>query len=211
MGRISKEEYEKMTHEEQLKYWAENYETKTEQDITPVAEALSKAFQDEEFVEETSSLLKKFCDGELVNKNPLTEIPNPDMRLYHIDENYFESIDELLHYCRINNKSAKGLKILDYYREFAGRNDVIKSQDCDTIMLYTAVDEDGYGMYNNERSIYRGEFTWEYNHGSIREMYKPFRDKGVVFENDIYAKQDERMQHILKYCRENNLFNMGKK
>lgn len=210
MGSISKEEYEKMTEEERLLYCAK-YVNKTEQDVTPAAEALSKAFQDKELVEETSILLKIFCDGEPVNKNPLTEIPNPEMRLYHIDDNYFESIDELLHYCRINNKSTKGLKILDYYREFAGCSDVIRNQDCDTIMLYTAVDEDGYGVYNNKRSIYRGEFTWEYNYGSIREMYKPFRDKGVVFENDIYAKQDEKMQHILKYCRENNLFNMGKK
>ena len=160
MERISKEEYEKMTHEEQLKYWAENYETKTEQDITPAAEALSKVFQDEEFVEETSKLLDRFCDRAPVNKNPLIEIPNPEMRLYHIDNNYFEFIDELLHYCRINNKSTKDLKILDYYREFAGCSDVIKNQDCNTIMFYTAVDEDGYGMYNNERSIYRGEFTW---------------------------------------------------
>lgn len=42
-------------------------------------------------------------------------------------------------------------------------------------------------------------------------MYKPFRDKGIVFENDIYAKQDEKMQKVLKYCRENNLFNMDQK
>ncbi len=142
-----------------------------------------------------------FFDDEPVNKNPLTDVPNPEMRLYSIDDNYFESIDELLQYCRINNKSTKDLKILDYYREFAGCSDVISEQDCDTIMFYTSVDEDGYGIYNNERSIYRGKFTWEYNHGSIREMYKPFKDKGVVFENDIYAKKDKRMQNILKCCR----------
>lgn len=189
----------------------QKYASKIEQNIIPASEALSKALKNKEYVKKSASLLKRFCDGEPVNKNPLTEISNPEMRLYHIDDNYFESIDQLLYYCRINNKSAQGLKILDYYREFAGCSDVIRNQDCDTIMLYTAVDEDGYGMYNNERSIYRGKFTWEYNHGSIREMYKSFRDKGIVFENDIYAKQDERMQHILKYCKENNLFNMGKK
>ena len=72
------------------------------------------------------------------------------MRLYHIDDNYFESIDELLHYCRINNKSTKGLKILDYYRKFGGCSDVIRNQDCNTIMFYTAVDEDGYGMTDDQ-------------------------------------------------------------
>ena len=32
----------------------------------------------------------------------------------------------------------------------------------------------------------------------------------IVFENDVYGKIDESNQHILKYFRENNLFNMGK-
>ena len=150
-------------------------------------------------------------DGEPVNKNPLTNIPNPEMRLYCINNNYFESIDELLHYCRINDKSTEGLKILDYYREFAGRSDVIRSQDCDTITLYTVIDNDGYGMYNNERSIYCGRFIWEYNYGNVQEMYSPFKDKGIVFEDDIYAKLDEEMQYILKCCKKKNLFNMGKK
>lgn len=188
----------------------EDFKQFRESDISPVAKALSKAIQDEEFMKKASSSIVRMIDGKPVNINPLTEIPNPEMRLYHIDDNYFESIDELLHYCRINNKSTKGLNIIDYYRSLAGHSDVIRKSNNETSMLYTAVDEDGYGIYNNERSIYRGEFTWEYNYGSIQKMYKPFRDKGVVFENDIYAKQDERMQRILKCCREDNLFNMGK-
>lgn len=196
----------------QRKRMLENFKQFRKTDGDKLFRKVSEILQDEELMEEVGLLISRSMDGKPANKNSLVEIPVPEMRLYYIDDNYFESIDELLHYCRINNKSTKGLKILDYYREFAGRSDVIRKQDCDTIMLYTAVDEYGYGiMYNNERSINRGEFKWEYNHGSIRKMYKPFRDKGVVFENDIYAKQDEEMQHILKYCRENSLFNMGKK
>lgn len=213
MERISDEEYEKMTHEEQLQYWKENYEPKNEQDITSAAEALSNAFQDKDFVKENSKLLAKLCDGEAVNKNPLPIIPSPEMRLFFVDSNYFESIDELLEYCRINNKSTEKLNILDYYRQLAGRSDVIRksNSDSDTLMLYTAVDEDGYGIYNNKRSIYRGKYTWEYNHGNIKKLYQPFRDKGIVFENDIYKKIEEKNEYILKYCRDNNLFNMGKK
>jgi len=77
-------------------------------------------------------------------------------------------------------------------------------------MFYTAVDENGYGIYNFERSVYWGKFTWEYCHGSIRELYKPFRDRGIVFENDIYVKQDGKNKQLLRLCRENNLFGMGK-
>ena len=175
----------------------EEYDTKTEHDMNVEAEVLSSALQNDELVEETSSLIKKLCDGEPVNKNPLTEIPNPEMRLYYIDSNYFESIDELLDYCISNNISTEGLKVLDYYREFAGRSDVIRKQDCNTTMFYVAIDKDGYGTYNNERSINCGEFIWEYNYGTIREMYKSFRNKGIVFENDIYAEINKRNQKIL--------------
>ncbi len=175
-----------------------------------VEKAMVNAFQDKKLCQKTSDLLKKMVDGEPVNKNPIKEIPNPELRLYTIANNIFETIDELLHYCRINNKSIEGLRVLDYYRQFAGCSDVIRSQDCYMTNFYTAVDEDGFGVYNNERSIYRGEFIWEYEYGSIKSMYKIFRDKGIIFENDIYAKEEEKMQHILKYCKENNLFNIGK-
>lgn len=63
-------------------------------------------------------------------------------------------------------------------------------------MLYTAVDEDGYEILNENRTINCGEFIWEYNHGSIRELYKPFKDKGIIFENDVYGKIDERNKKI---------------
>lgn len=100
--------------------------------------------------------------------------------------------------------------VLVHNKTLAGRSDVISKSNSEISMLYTAVDEDGYGLYNNKRSIYCGEFIWEYNYGSIRELYKPFKEKGIVFENDVYGKIDESNQHILKYFRENNLFNMGK-
>ena len=68
--------------------------------------------------------------------------------------------------------------------------------------MYTAVDEDGYGIYNNTRSVYRGEFIWEYNYGSIRDLYKPFKERGIDFVNDVYGKIDERVEKRLKYFRE---------
>ena len=121
----------------------------------------------------------------------------------------FESIDELLKYCRKSHKTSEGLTVLDYYKNLAGCSDVIRMQNSKTSMMYTAVDEDGYGIYNNKRSIYKGKFIWEYNYGSIRYLYKPFKERGIDFVNDVHGKIDERNQSILKYCRENNLFNMG--
>lgn len=190
--------------DEKRKKMLEEFKAFRENDISPAAEALAKAIQDEELMKKASSSIVRMIDGEPVNIDPLPELPIPEMRLYFVDNNYFESIDELLMYCRINRISTKGLNIIDYYRNLAGRSDVIRKSNSQTSMLYTAVDEYGYGC------IYRGEFIWEYNHGSIRNLYKPFKEKGIVFENDVYGKIDEGNHHILKYCRENNLFNMGK-
>ena len=203
----------KVTNEiidEQRKKMLEDFKQFRESGISSGAKVLAKAIQDKEFMEKATSSIVRMIDGETVNIDPLPEIPIPEMRLYFVDENYFESIDELLMYCRINKISTKGLNIIDYYRNLAGHSDVIRKSNSETSMLYTAIDEDGYGLYNNKRSVYRGEFIWEYNYGNIRDLYKPFKEKGIVFENDVYGKIDERNQHILKYCRENNLFNMRK-
>lgn len=152
--------------------------------------------------------LKEMIDGKPVNKNPLVNISKAEMRLYYVDDNYFESIDELLKYCRINNVNIKELNILDYYRELAGRKDVILKSNSKIQLLYSACDEYGFGIYNGERSFYKGEFVWEYIHGSIENLYKPFRDKGIKFENDIYEKIRKDDEQILKYCQNNHLFNM---
>ena len=35
-------------------------------------------------------------------------------------------------------------------------------------------------------------------------MYSAFRDRGISFENDIYAEIDKRNQKILELCKEKN-------
>ena len=153
---------------------------------------------------------KEFREGGItpIYKNPLSEIPEPDMRLYSIGNDYFESIDELLKYCRKNHKTSEGLTVLDYYKNLAGRSDVIRVQNNKTSIMYSAVDEDGYGLYNNKRSIYKGKFIWEYNYGSIRNLYKPFKEREIDFVIDVYGKIDEREQNILRYFKEHNLADM---
>ena len=189
--KIKKEEY-------QMKL--QDFKEFREGDITPGAKLLAEAIQDNEFME--------IIDGKPVNKNPLSEIPESDMRLYSIGNDYFESIDELLEYCRKNHKTSEGLTILDYYKNLAGRSGVIRVQNNKTSIMYSAVDEDGYGLYNNKRSIYKGKFIWEYNYGSIRNLYKPFKEREIDFVIDVYGKIDEREQNILRYFKEHNLADM---
>ena len=184
----------------------------------------SKMFSDKlietlETKEEDNSIgdiLKRFCDGEPKNVNPLTEIPEPQMRLYGFsgafNSAYFDTEEELIEWVKNHNTDFGDVCVIDYLGNVAGRSDVIrKTYKSGKSNLYAACDEDGYGIYNFERSTYRGEFVWEYNHGSLREIYSAFRDRGISFENDIYDEIDKRHQKILELCREKNLFNMGKK
>lgn len=197
--KIKKEEY-------QMKL--QDFKEFREGDITPGAKLLAEAIQDNEFIEKVHSKIIEIIDGKPVNKNPLSEIPESDMRLYSIGNDYFESIDELLEYCRKNHKTSEGLTILDYYKNLAGRSDVIRVQNNKTSIMYSAVDEDGYGLYNNKRSIYKGKFIWEYNYGSIRNLYKPFKEREIDFVIDVYGKIDEREQNILRCFKEHNLADM---
>lgn len=133
----------------------------------------------------------------------------PEMRLYGVDEIFFETMDELLKYCRQNQCSTQHLVVLDYYRNFYDHKDVIRKTNSEISMFYAIANEHSFVWYGDELNMF--DENWVFSHGQISSLYKPFREHGIVFEDDIYAKDAERNQHILKYCRENNLFNMGKK
>ena len=159
--------------------------------------------------DELVSLLKKNIDGVIADEDSLVDLPNAEMRLYGVYGFYFVTLEKLVNFCQNNDISIDNVYVLDYIRNIAGRSDVIRKIDKDgRSVFYTAIDRDGYGVYNDEKSRRCGEFVWEFNYGSIEELYAPFREIGVVFEIDIYAKLNEEMKHVLKFCREKNLFNV---
>ena len=213
---ISVEEYAKMTDEEKIEYFLKKEKDRADGAISPMAVALSKALKDDELMEHTASIIKRMCDGEPVNKNPLAEIPTPQMVLYGFSgafkSVYFDTEVELEEYVRTNDTSFGNICVIEYLGNVAGRSDVIRKTSRNRKpLLFTACDRDGYGIYNEERSIYCGKFIWEYNNGDIKDMYSAFRDRGIVFEDDIYGKLAEQDRKLLQMCRERNLFNMGKK
>lgn len=170
----------------------ENYEA-----ISSDADALSKALEDENLMKETSKLFKSFIDGEPKNINPLTEIPEPQMVLYRY-QNEWHTVEEIKTITP-EFKDFTSLNKIEYLGEVAGRHDVIRiTYKNGRTNLYTAVDEDGYGIYNAERSTYKGEFVWEYNYGDLRNAYYAFRTKGITFENDVYAKIDNFYKTVLE-------------
>lgn len=158
---------------------------------------------------------KDKADGEIspmavaLSKGPILV---PQMVLYGVSGAYFDTEVELGEYVRTNGMSFENICVIEYFGNVAGRSDVIRitSKNRKPVVL-TVCDRDGYGICNEERSIYRGEFVWEYHNGDIKDMYSAFRDRGIVFEDDIYGKLAEQDRKLLQLCRERNLFNMGKK
>lgn len=176
-------------------------------DTKMFSDELIDAIESKKEENEAGKIIKRICDGEPKNITPLTEIPEPQMRLYGFSgafkSAFFDTEEELIEYVKTHNTQFGSICIMEYLGNVAGRSDVIRlTYKSGKSVLYTSVNEDGYGIYNNERSIYRGEFVWEYNHGSISEMYSAFRDRGIVFEDDTYAKIAERNRRIFEMFEE---------
>ena len=120
---------------------------------------------------------------------------------------YFTTENELINYIRENQISSKMINIMDFLGNCASKSDVIRVINMNQkIFLYTPCDEDGYAIYNEERSNKEKSFIWEYHYGDISEFYSEFRKRGIIFQNDIYDRIEKRNKKFLKLCKERNFF-----
>jgi len=166
---------------------------------------MSEEWFDNESSNVSELLIRRFVDGEPVNKNPLTKIPESEMKLYTVhgvlSGEYFDDISEFNSYINSNNNlNSCDVGTVEYLRECAGKCDVIKFTSFlnGMVSFYAMGDQYGYCMYNNERSIYRGECTWEYFHGTLCHAYRNFRDRGIVFEDDMYPRIERKNKQLYK-------------
>ena len=141
----------------------------------------------------------------------VSEVAELKMRLYAVSKNnkyiYFTTENELINYIQGNEISYKTINIIDFLGNCANKSDVIRVVNVNQkILLYTPCDEDGYGIYNEERSNKEQSFIWEYHYGNISEFYSEFRKRGINFQDDIYATIEKRNQKLLKLCKEHNFF-----
>lgn len=185
-------DYKKMNKEEQ-EALIENLGNKKEE----VDEALVKAFGPDAQPRE----IKEYPELDV-------KASKAEMVIFGVNGEYFKSSDEANDYIKRENIKDAKLNILEYIRTYAGRSDVIHKTYDDGMEVYLcAVDEDGYGIYNRERSNREGEFSWEFSEGSIAETYAVFRDAGITFENDIYAKIADDKRRFEELCKAGNYFN----
>lgn len=166
------------------------------------SDKLLKALNNKEEKNELGEIVISLIDGEAKNINPLKEIPKSQMRLYGFsgvfNSVFFDSEEELIQWIKTHSTDFGNICVMDYLGTVAGRRDVIRlTYKNGKSVLYAACDEDGYAIYNEKRSIYKGEFVWEYNYGSISDEYAAFRNRGIVFENDTYGKIAERNERLM--------------
>lgn len=140
---------------------------------------------------------------ENIKNDPLKAIPQSEMKIYLVDGIYFDSISSLVEYCNKKDISLDSEFVyeLEYIRSVAGKNDVISITSDGRKYLVCASDEDGYSTYSFAKSVNKGEFIWTYNFGNVSEYYKAFRDRGIVFENDVYAKVAKKYKRIAEMAR----------
>lgn len=104
----------------------------------------------------------------------------------------------------ITNPKNKIIELykLEYIKNFALKQDVIKKTNFDGKEKYlTAIDRYGYAIYNPERSKKSNKFIWEYQYGSLKDIYEEFRNRGITFENNVYLKleeEDKELDRLIK-------------
>ncbi len=197
-------EYSKMSDEEKKAFWLAQQQAVDLDDGKAEIDALMKVFG---------------VDAEGKKKREVStykelEIENsePEMTLFAINDNFFSTRDELDAYCKEEGLTQKKARMVMYIRHFAGRSDVIRQISFTGENVYLcACDEDGYGIYNRERSNREGKVTREFSEGSIADMYAAFRKRGIAFEDDVYTKIEDEDARLLELCQRENYFHSGQK
>mgnify|MGYP004645582305 CR=1 FL=1 len=170
---------------EQRKNMLEDFKEFRKCDTSLGAKLIVRAIQKDK---KYASLIR-MIEENLGNIKTFPDLSMPEMRLYFASDNYFESIDELLKYCRKGRNFEKEVGIIDYYRNFFGYSDVIRKSNNETSVLYVAVSDDKYGLCNLKKGIDDGEFIWEYYYGNIKNLYEPFHERGIIFNHGVSAKK----------------------
>lgn len=137
-----------------------------------------------------------------MKKNELTRVPTIlYVFLGEYSTKFFESESECIKYYEESCEPFASICIIEYIGNFAGKNDVIGYRDVTGEHYLAACDCKSYYDYlPNENNP--DVFCWQQVDGSIEWLYKMFRDKGIVFKNDIYAQIEEENQKLIKVIRQ---------
>jgi hypothetical protein len=160
------------------------------------------------------TLINMFNGGKPKNINPLKDIPTPKVKLYGLEgffkSIYFDTEEQLKEYLKcIPIRLLEFISTIEYFEELAGRTDVVRQTINGKSRLITALDKDAYGVYNEERSFHQGKFVWEveYCANYLDGMYTIFEQKGIVLKDNVYQKNRDLNEKILRMYNDRNSIN----
>lgn len=121
---------------------------------------------------------------------------------------YFESENECNEYYEEHYGPFSDICVIEYLGCFAGKDDVIKVKRQNEEKYFSVCDEVSYYRYQPHQDN-DDVFHWEKIDGIVEWMYNAFRDNGIIFKNDIYAKAKEEQQQLVKILKQasKNIFN----
>lgn len=128
-------------------------------------------------------------------------------RLYvfegEFENSYFDTEEEL----KSHADSSRDLKIftdismIEYLDSFAGKKDVIRKVNSDgSVKIYAACDCTQFYVCDvtNTENQENSSVDWMLHNGSVAGMYRAFRERGISFEDDIYARDEAEKKAFIK-------------
>lgn len=131
-----------------------------------------------------------------IEDNMEVERSESKIRLYVVveilDSIFFDKKNDFIKYVISKKKDVSQLAIIDYLGNKNNRLDVIKIAYMNgDVRLCSIEDTLGYVVYNEEKSNSLGSDIWDYEYGDFRDLVDELKKRGIVFENDVYGKEDE--------------------
>jgi len=112
-------------------------------------------------------------------------LPTPQMRLYGLldspEKVILDTKEELIKYIKTYHPSQKDIYTIDFLGNALGKQDVIRVTSESGIENIYIVYKEGIAIYNPRYNL------WEATIGDLKTLHKAFRDRGITFENDVYA------------------------
>jgi hypothetical protein len=164
-------------------------------------------------VQKSYDTMMELLNGPKVDRDPLPEIPPPDMEIFGISVGslfdpvlaFFDTEEEAWEALRSSGVAAtrENITRVGYYKELANKQHVISRTPVgtDQTNLYIQRDDgEVIGAYNRRRSIYRGEPVWEGIEGATLESeFRAFMDRGLEYQDNIFDRNQRRYDRIKQF------------
>ena len=156
-----------------------------------------------EFSNDVYAPVEQYLDE--IRSNQFEQSKRTVKTIYGIENNFFDTLDELRIFCGMNGRSTMGFFQLDYIGDFIGKKDVI------CIWTHGWTKKDYYAVGNipndvlkklgltkqNCREFYdEGSASWKVCCGTLKPKYEALKERGVKLSNDVYAPVEEFLDEV---------------